>query len=36
MLALGPVFGIWSIRRLAMLVHPRPVPSAETASQLPS
>jgi MFS family permease len=36
MLALGPVLGIWSIRRLATLVHPRPAVGAETAPQLPS
>lgn len=36
MLALGPVFGIWSIRRLATLVHARPVLQVETAPQLPS
>jgi hypothetical protein len=36
MLALGPMFGIWSIRRLASLVHARPVVPVETAPQLPS
>jgi MFS family permease len=36
MLALGPLFGIWSIRRLATLVHPRLAQPAETAPQLPS
>ena len=36
MLALGPMFGIWSIRRLASLMHARPVVPVETAPQLPS
>jgi MFS family permease len=36
MLAVGPVLGIWSIRRLASLVHARPVIAAETAPPLPS
>jgi MFS family permease len=36
MLALGPVFGIWSIGRLAALVSARPGIARETAPQLPS
>jgi hypothetical protein len=36
MLALGPVFGIWSIGRLAALVSARPGIAQETAPQLPS
>lgn len=36
MLALGPVLGIWSIRRLTALAHRRPLMPPETAPQLPS
>ena len=36
MLALGPILGIWSIRRLAALAHGRPFMPAETAPRLPS
>lgn len=36
MLAIGPVLGIWSIRRLAALVHARPAIAVETAPQVPS
>lgn len=36
MLALGPVFGIWSIRRLAAVVHAGPFIARETVSRLPS
>jgi len=36
MLALGPMLGIWSIRRLAALVRPEAVLSRETAPQMPS
>ncbi len=36
MLALGPVLGIWSIRRLVMLVPARPMAARETISGLPS
>lgn len=34
MLALGPALGIWSIRRLAALVHVQPVAPSETAPPL--
>jgi len=36
MLALGPVLGIWSIRRLTALAHRPPLMPPETAPQLPS
>lgn len=36
MLALGPMLGIWSIRRLAALVHTARVVPQETAPRLPS
>ena len=36
MLALGPMLGIWSIRRLVALAHAGPVLAQETSSRLPS